>query len=280
MPKLSIITINLNNKEGLEKTIASVVNQTYQDFEYLIIDGGSTDGSVDVIKKYENHIHDWVSEKDTGIYNAMNKGIRKAKGEYLLFLNSGDYLYEKEVLQKFFSENPQEDIVYGDIVLEFSELNSHKTIKLKEKSIKKTLFWSKSLPHPCSFIKKELFLKIGLYNESFKIVSDCEFFVKAIFKKKASYKRIPLKISVFNNQGISSNPKLLKQKQQEINLVMKQYLNKFEYFLYLIVARMKKLLFIMVIRKFLRKILIQTGILKIIHNKKIIFRFIQNKKLF
>ena len=112
-PKLSIITINLNNAAGLRKTIESVVNQTFTDYEYLIIDGGSTDGSVEVIKEFADKITYWVSEPDKGIYNAMNKGILKARGEYLQFLNSGDWLVDNEVLFRVFSLNHFEDILYG-----------------------------------------------------------------------------------------------------------------------------------------------------------------------
>jgi glycosyltransferase involved in cell wall biosynthesis len=100
MIKLSIITINYNNRDGLEKTIRSVIDQRFTDFEFIVIDGGSTDGSVDNIRKYENKINYWCSEKDAGIYNAQNKGIKKAKGEYCLFLNSGDFLYNEDVLNK------------------------------------------------------------------------------------------------------------------------------------------------------------------------------------
>lgn len=98
--KFSIITINYNNCEGLEKTIQSVIEQSYKGYEYIVIDGGSTDGSIDIIKKYEPSITFWVSEKDSGIYNAMNKGIRHSTGEYLNFMNSGDTFYEPEVLKK------------------------------------------------------------------------------------------------------------------------------------------------------------------------------------
>ena len=100
--KFSIITINYNNCEGLRRTIESVVNQTCHDFEYIIIDGGSTDGSVDVIKQYADQIDYWVSEPDKGIYNAMNKGVAVAKGEYCLFLNSGDSLHNNSALAKVF----------------------------------------------------------------------------------------------------------------------------------------------------------------------------------
>lgn len=95
--KLSIITINYNNREGLRKTIESVVAQTTREFEYIVIDGGSTDGSVDVIKEFSDYIDYWVSEPDKGIYNAMNKGVKVAHGDYCQFLNSGDWLYDSNV---------------------------------------------------------------------------------------------------------------------------------------------------------------------------------------
>ncbi|MCC6690867.1 MAG: glycosyltransferase, partial [Bacteroidia bacterium] len=118
MPKLSVISINLNNRLGLEKTIKSVIDQSFQDFEYIVIDGASTDGSIDVIKANADKFSYWVSEKDKGIYHAQNKGIAHANGEYLLFLNSGDYLYSSNVLQTFFSKNYSEDILYGDLMLD------------------------------------------------------------------------------------------------------------------------------------------------------------------
>ena len=110
--KLSIITVNLNNKTGLEKTVKSVCSQTFEEFEFIIIDGGSTDGSLDIIKRYEDNISCWVSEQDKGVYNAMNKGIKMAKGEYLQFLNSGDSLINSDVLNKVFKENKTEDIIF------------------------------------------------------------------------------------------------------------------------------------------------------------------------
>src|SRR5215213_3812369 len=100
MPQFSIISINLNNAEGLQKTFDSVFNQTFTDFEYIIIDGGSSDGSEEIIKENADKFSYWVSEKDDGIYDAMNKGIAKATGDYLLFLNSGDHLLDSSILQK------------------------------------------------------------------------------------------------------------------------------------------------------------------------------------
>ena len=97
--KLSIITVNFNDAEGLERTIKSVISQTFHDYEFIIIDGGSTDDSVNVIKKYESHIDYWVSEYDGGIYPGMNKGLRQAKGEYLNYMNGGDCYHSEDVLE-------------------------------------------------------------------------------------------------------------------------------------------------------------------------------------
>lgn len=128
--KLSIITINLNNKDGLEKTIESVVSQTFTDYEFIIIDGGSTKGDVELIKEYENKISYWVSEKDSGIYNAQNKGIKQARGEYLYFLNSGDALYENTTLEKVFKNDPHDPFICGSFI--WKSPDSSKQILLTE----------------------------------------------------------------------------------------------------------------------------------------------------
>lgn len=109
----SIITINYNNKEGLELTIKSVLSQTYRNYQFIIIDGGSSDGSFDVIKKYANNINYWISEPDKGRYNAMNKGIKQAKGDYLNFMNSGDTFHSPTVLEDIARMNLTEDIITG-----------------------------------------------------------------------------------------------------------------------------------------------------------------------
>ena len=111
---LSIITINYNNLEGLKKTIESVCSQTYRDYEWIVIDGGSTDGSRELIEENKSHIHYWVSEPDNGIYHAMNKGIAQAKGDYCQFLNSGDYYIAPNTLQQVFSHDELADVNYGD----------------------------------------------------------------------------------------------------------------------------------------------------------------------
>ena len=120
--KLSIITINYNNLEGLKKTYESVVCQTWTDYEWIIIDGGSTDGSREFIEEHQDKFAYWCSEPDKGVYNAMNKGIAKAQGEYLNFMNSGDRFYDHQTLNEVFSSGFQEDILYGN-ELQYNEMN-------------------------------------------------------------------------------------------------------------------------------------------------------------
>lgn len=216
--KLSVITINFNNKLGLLKTIESVLSQTYKNFEYLIIDGGSTDGSKDIIEKYSNKITYWVSERDKGIYNAMNKGIKQAKGEYCLFLNSGDYLIDSNVLEKVFSQNFDEDIVYGNILKEYSsgKIEQDKYPQRSELTLA-DLFFS-SLNHPSSFIKRKLFDQYGLYNEEYKIVSDWAFFFKVIGIYNVPVKYIDMDISCYNMAGISSNSGDIGERERQMEL--------------------------------------------------------------
>lgn len=200
--KISIITINFNNLEGLKKTVDSVINQTYHDIEYLIIDGASTDGSVEYIQKMAPHFNQWVSEPDKGIYNAMNKGIDRATGDYLLFLNSGDYLYGNDILSHFTSLNPTEDIVYGNacyikngVVQEIRQMPSN----LKGETI---LF--RTLNHQCTFLKGKLFREGKRYNESYKILADWVFYNTVVWVDLGSFKHLDFTVSFYDLAGESS----------------------------------------------------------------------------
>lgn len=199
---LSIITINLNNLEGLKKTMQSVFKQTWQEFEYIVIDGGSTDGSKAYIESNANQINYWISEKDSGIYNAMNKGIRAAKGEYLLFLNSGDFFISEEVLLQSLNILNSYELIYFNI----NVVDGTKTFS---KSYPKELYFSyfvhESLPHPATFIKSTLLEKIGFYDESLKIVADWKFFILSVCKFNASYLQVNETLTSFSLDGISSH---------------------------------------------------------------------------
>jgi len=204
MKTLSIITINKNNAVGLKKTIHSVVCQTNIDFEYLIIDGASDDESVEIIKKYSNSITYWISEPDTGIYNAMNKGIRKAQGNYCLFLNSGDWLVSPETLSNVFREikNNHSDIFYSD------RKNSNNKIIRYPEFLTIDYLARRPINHQNSLIKRSLFFEHGFYNENLKIASDWEFFLKELWEYKSTFFHLKTNISVFDTSGISSRSQI------------------------------------------------------------------------
>ncbi len=203
--KLSIITINYNDKKGLQKTIDSVVNQTWKDFEFIIIDGGSIDGSVDIINKYQKEINYWVSEKDTGVYNAMNKGIKMAVGEYLIFMNSGDIFVDSNVLFKI-----KDKLQNGVGILYGKSIYSKDAIYVRSETPPDKLgfyfFYISGLNHQATFIKRELFFKYFLYNEEYKICSDWEFFIYTICKGNESYLFVDEFICDYDLSGISANP--------------------------------------------------------------------------
>ncbi len=224
-PIISIITINYNNAIGLERTINSVVNQTCQEFEYIIIDGGSTDGSKDVIQKYKDKIQESISESDSGIYNAMNKGIKRSKGEYLLFLNSGDELYNLDVLEENYKSIHTEDLIYFNINV-IGEKDAF--VKKYPSKITFSYLYEDSLPHPATFIKRNLFDKVGLYDENLKIVSDWKFFILALVNHNATYKFINNIFSTFYLDGICSDKENLEQIKKERNEVIKSNFSTLE----------------------------------------------------
>lgn len=200
--KLSIITINYNDLEGLKRTVESVVNQTWQEFEYIIIDGGSTDGSAEYIESQKQYFDYWVSEPDKGIYNAMNKGIAKATGEYLLFLNSGDHLFSDTVLEKNHHYLEKFDLVYFNI--EIANGKSSKIVSYPEK-LSFSFFYSATICHQSTLIKKTLFETVGLYDENLKFVSDWKFFMLSLFRFNCSYMKIDTVFTTYYLDGISSD---------------------------------------------------------------------------
>lgn len=218
----SIITINFNNLEGLKKTFDSVWSQTWKEFEYIVIDGGSNDGSVEYLEGNTNI--KWISEPDKGVYHAMNKGIHKAKGEYLIFLNSGDHFYNKKALEKHHALLKEKDIIYFNLQV----IDDDKTfVKEYPEVLSFSYFVKDTLPHPATFIKKEVFDRIGLYNEDLKIVSDWKWFMDAICKNNVTYKKIDATLSTFYLDGISS-----KTENRSIIFSEKQDVLKSEYAAY------------------------------------------------
>lgn len=233
--KLSIVTINYNNAEGLRKTLATVAAQTYRDIEHIIIDGGSTDSSVDVIKEYVaanpnkdpffKHAIKWVSEKDNGIYNGMNKGLRKATGAYIEILNSGDVLAAPDVTERMVRELEKKEypaILYGNMLKSYDgkTIIHRDTCRNGMYTPESFLYFYKgTLNHDCAYIRRDLFDKYGLYNEEMKICSDWEWYVKAIALggEKAVYTNID--VTIFDMNGVSEshgkNADLIKNERRE-----------------------------------------------------------------
>ena len=230
--KLSIITINYNDAAGLKKTLDSVAMQTCADFEHIIVDGASTDGSVNIVCQYADSQNIrrqgneatrqvvWLSEPDTGIYNAMNKGIRMASGEYLLFLNSGDVLVDENVVYDFIASDRIEDIVAGGTLLGVDE----RLPKYPPEVLTYELFVTDSLMHAATFIRRELFEQYGLYNEQHRIVSDWEFFVKVLVNNNCTYTTIDRLISLFDTTGISNQSSHSTLHDQERREVIDRYM--------------------------------------------------------
>lgn len=203
--KLSIITINLNDKDGLQKTIDSVISQTFTDYEFIVIDGKSTDGSVDIIRQNEDKISYWVSEKDSGIYNAQNKGIKQAKGEYLYFLNSGDALYEKDTLEKIFAADPHDAFICGSFYMERNgELEADTSYKDRDWHLAIYELFSGFLCHQAFFIHRSNFEKYGLYDESLRVVADWKLFFQGIAIDHLPVKYIDVFIVIYNMEGFST----------------------------------------------------------------------------
>ena len=242
--KLSIITINYNNVEGLKKTLTSVAEQTYRDIEHVIIDGGSTDGSVDAIKSYVQKVESgkwkvesvlWVSEKDNGVYNAMNKGIEIALGrrvvnsfnrselvedknkvlpDYVQILNSGDILAAPDVTERMVDALPEgADVLYGNMVK--YDYTSKKVIgKSGKVDYSLRQYYRGTMNHDCCYIRRVLFEIYGLYDENLKIVSDWKWFLLAIGLGNVKPLYADIDVTIFDASGISETNLELRNKER------------------------------------------------------------------
>lgn len=234
--KLSIITINYNNADGLRRTLASIASQTYLDIEHIIVDAASTDGSVDIIREYENTIKrsvtidkstiqvTWISESDKGIYAGMNKGIRKATGDYIQILNSGDILAANDVTERMVNEvervseltNERVPILYGNMIKQWPD-GKHIVDRCKVGSLSMLSFYHGMLNHDSAYIRRDLFEKFGLYDESLKIVSDWKWFLQAIPLGGITPVYVDIDVTVFDMTGVSeSNTAFWKEERRPV----------------------------------------------------------------
>lgn len=226
--KLSIITINRNNAQGLKKTMQSVVEQTSNDIEYIVVDGASTDESVDIIKSFaDQRLIRWVSERDNGIYNAMNKGIGMAQGEYVMILNSGDYLATPQVIEQMnekLVDKGQPDILYGNMIKIWPDGKTRRDYQL---SVNYSLFdfYQSTLNPDGTYIRRSLFQQFGPFDETMKICSDWAWMLKTIGLGGVKPSRVNIDTLYFDMTGVSESGERSRQTiQKERRQVLQQTL--------------------------------------------------------
>lgn len=221
---ISIITINFNNLQGLKKTITSVLEQTYSNIEYIVIDGGSTDGSTEYIESCHDSLAYWVSEPDKGIYNGMNKGVEKATGDYVLFLNSGDWLVDSDVVKKFVQGSPVEDIVYGDVLLIYKDKKPKR--KYMPDILEGLVVFQQTITHQSIFHKRSIF-KSMKYDLNYKILADWVFYNTVVLIQKGTYRHIDLLIVNYDTTGFSSKKEQNELMRKEREQYYTQYADYF-----------------------------------------------------
>ena len=222
---LSIITINRNNATGLEKTLRSIASQTCKDFEHVIVDGASTDDSVEIIRKYADSPEDrvkWISEPDKGIYNAMNKGIGMASGDYIQILNSGDCLVSDDVTERMLAalkDSGYPSILYGNMLKDMPDGKVKRDKSFAGRDITFLGFYTGTLNHSPAYLRRNLFKKYGLYDENLKIVSDWKWYLQAIILGVEKPVYTDIDITLFDMHGISETNLELrnKEKYQELH---------------------------------------------------------------
>jgi glycosyltransferase involved in cell wall biosynthesis len=215
--KISIITINLNNASGLEQTLKAIFfqkNVSFQEIETIIIDGNSSDNSKSILSTYSDNIDIYLSEKDEGIYDAMNKGIRLAKGDYIWFINSGDYFYGQNSLAVFLDaidKNPKADLIFSDIYLYD---NDKLVLKKQPEVLTFAYLYSKVLNHQSYILRRSYFDIEQNFSTIFRIVSDWVFLFEIMKKNQISFHKINLPLVVYDNTGVSNTSgNLLKEEQ-------------------------------------------------------------------
>ena len=235
--KFSIITINKNNAKGLLTTIQSIRSQTCVDYEFIVIDGASTDSSLQIIELNSQFINYFISEPDSGVYNAMNKGILKSKGQYIIFMNSGDCFYSSNVLNEVQRLSNGSDIIFGSTIVQCH--GYHYKIN-NPTNITFNYFFRGGVFHQSSFIKRDLFHDIGLYREDFSVLSDWAFFIIALAKHNNSFQSISNVISIYDGNGISTQSSYLQKIKNEREIVLKEEF-PFYYKDYINYQRLRKL---------------------------------------
>jgi glycosyltransferase involved in cell wall biosynthesis len=239
-PKVSVITVCRNAEEFIKNAINSVLNQTYENIEYIIIDGASTDNTVPIINKYKSNIAFFLSEPDNGMYEAMNKGIKAATGDILYFLNSDDVFYDEYVTEnvvKMFQKNNDLELIYGSIIIRYPATNE--SFIQAHDSITKSYFINGAICQQAIFYKAIAFKKCGVFDDRYKIVGDYEWVLRAFYKyniKREYYRGI---IAIFRNGGMCSSEKFSNLHNKERQKVLREYFNIFNIKLTQLICKIK-----------------------------------------
>ncbi len=226
--KFSIITVCKDSHGTVENTILSVLGQSYNNYEYIIIDGASKDSTLDIINKYRDKITKIISEPDKGLYDAMNKGIKNSCGDYFFFLNSDDRFLDENVLQKVIrkAENNKKELLYGDQVF----INSDsKEVSIRKHNKLNKVYLIKNTPcQPATFYRNDVFDKYGDFDINFKIVSDHEWFLRAFLKHNISCYYLNFPVTEFNSGGLSTSIKREKELNSERERMFRKYFSDSE----------------------------------------------------
>ena len=224
--KFSIITVNYNNKKGLQDTIESVISQTYRDYEFIVIDGGSTDGSREIIEQYSSNIDYWVSEPDKGIYNAMNKGIERSHGSIIGIVNSDDWL-EPDALEKvnqaYISNKRDNNTLYCGGIIFHTTQGAKRYLKAdKEVFLKNTRYYVLAgIRHPATFVPSDVYKKIGTFDERIKIAADADFILRCKNQGVNIYV-MDMHISNMSDGGLSNRKGIYNLGENDRRLILKK----------------------------------------------------------
>ncbi len=221
MSFISIVTVVLNAENTILTTLDSLVSQNFPDLEWIIIDGNSSDGTLELLKKHKKHINHVISEPDNGIYDAMNKGIKHAKGEYIIFLNAGDSFFDKNALTRI-NFSTKSDLIVGNLL--FMDSN---TIKKSPENLDRCYMLKNTLPHQATFFHRRVFENFGHFDTSYRIAGDYEFFARMVNSGEPSYCFHPEIIAKFAGGGISSDPKYRNLRKRENHRIRWEYYPKY-----------------------------------------------------
>lgn len=259
--KISVITVCLNAKTTIEETFLSIFNQTYKDVELIVIDGASTDGTIEVINKYKDKIAYSLSEPDNGVYEAMNKGINASNGDFIIFLNADDIFYDEHVLEKVaktLDENPDIDLLFGnaEYISEDKKTSRIQTYEMVKDDFSLII---NNICHQSIFYHKKLFEKFDLFSIEYQIFADWDFNLKCLVQNKAFGLYLPIIISKFQLGGICSSSTYKKMCEIEKNKLIKKYYSKLAFLIQAHGFLMRKL---KTSYKFLMKVLLIEKLVK------------------